>query len=103
MINRRLSVLFLSGAMLLVGAEDALARNRNPAYYGTDRGVSARRYSSQWRVENPLNVPTFSLPVYGGGYYGRPVYGPRFRRGFNRGGFFYQQPIVYPPVVYYGY
>lgn len=85
---------------LAMVAEEAVARNNNPAYYGTDRGVSARRYSGQWRAQNPLNVPTFSLPVYGGGVY----YGRRFGgRRFFRGPLYYQQPIVYPPVIVYGY
>ena len=83
-------------ALLLVAATAAESAARNPAYYGTRRATSARHYSGLYQATQPNVVPTFSLPVYGGGYYR-----PRFRGGYYP---VYQQPVViYPPAYYRGF
>lgn len=82
---------FLMAALL---APERCEAQRNPAYYGSRPGMSARAYSGEYQATRPNVVPTFSLPVYGG-Y--RTYY-----RGYYGGGSVYQQPvIVYPPAVYY--
>jgi hypothetical protein len=102
----------LALALLLVSgiALDAVAQN--PAYYGTQRHMSARQYSGEYQATQPNIVPTFSLPVYGGGgyrsyYRGGPYGGDGdfYGGGYYGGGYpVYQQPvIIYPPVIYYGF
>ena len=88
-----------AAVLALAGVVAAEAAARNPAYYGTRRATSARHYSGQYQAQFPNVVPTFSLPVYGGGYYAP------YRGGFGRGYYpAYQQPVViYPPAFYYGY
>lgn len=92
---RRLTLVVAATLVLALVAEEALARN--PAYYGTQRGTSARVYSGAYQARRPNVVPTFSLPAYGNG----------FRTYYGRGAFYrpvYPQPLViYPPAVYYGF
>jgi hypothetical protein len=97
----RRAVLTLALALTLGFAFEAAAQNR--AYYGTQRHMSARQYSGEYQVLRPNVVPTFSMPVYGGGYYGG--YGGGYYGGYyGRGYPVYQQPvIIYPPAVYYGF
>ena len=86
-------------AVLVLGVTVADSLARNPAYYGTRPGMSARMYSGEYQANRPNIVPTFSLPVYGGGF--RSYY----RGGYYPGSVYYQQPVlIYPPrVTYYGY
>ncbi|QDT70786.1 hypothetical protein MalM25_37420 [Planctomycetes bacterium MalM25] len=89
--------LLLAAALL---ASSTLAHARNPNYYGTPRGVSARTYSGIYQAQRPNIVPTFSLPTYGAGY--RTYY----RGGYAPYGYYpiYRQPIVvYQPAVVYGF
>lgn len=86
-------------ALLLGLVAVAEAASRNPAYYGTRRATSARQYSGEYQATQPNVVPTFSLPVYGGGYV---PYRSRFSGGFYYPA--YQQPLViYPPVYWQGF
>jgi hypothetical protein len=67
--------------------------------------MSARQYSGEYQAMRPNVVPTFSLPVYGGGGY-RSYYGAGYGGyGSYYGGYpVYQQPvIIYPPAIYYGF
>ncbi|TWU00591.1 hypothetical protein Pla108_15430 [Botrimarina colliarenosi] len=93
----------LALALLMVFGVALEAAAQNTAYYGTRRGTSARYYSGQYQAQFPNVVPTFSLPVYGGGRY-RSYYRGGYG-GYYGGGYpVYQQPvIIYPPAVYYGY
>lgn len=83
-------------ALSAVAALTAESLAQNPAYYGTRRATSARHYSGQYQAMRPNVVPTFSLPVYGGGYY-RPRYHGAFYPAYPR------PVIVYPPAYYYGF
>ncbi|QDV71971.1 hypothetical protein [Botrimarina mediterranea] len=97
----RRAMLALALLMAFGVALEAVAQNR--AYYGTQRHMSARQYSGEYQAMRPNVVPTFSLPVYGGGGY-RSYY-----RGGGYGGYYggypvYRQPvIIYPPAIYYGF
>lgn len=86
----------LAAALLAVGLLTSEAAARNPAYYGTSRGVSARVYSGEYQAYRPNPTRTFTLPTYGNGF--RTYYRGR---GYHP---YYAQPVVvYPPVVYYGF
>lgn len=96
---RPLSIV-VAAALLFAIVAEATAQRRNLAYYGTRPGQSARVYSGEYQAFRPNVVPTFTLPVYGGGY-----------RSYRRGGYYgrgyypvYQQPvIIYPPAVRFGF
>ncbi|TWT46670.1 hypothetical protein [Botrimarina hoheduenensis] len=95
----RFGILLVAGGLAVaLTAGETLAQNANPSYYGTPRGRYSRSYSGDYRANHPITVPTFNLPVYGGGYY----YGPR--RGVPYyPGYYYQPPVIYPPIVVYGF
>lgn len=100
----RRAILALAFILAIGFTFDAAAQNR--AYYGTQRHMSARQYSGEYQAMRPNVVPTFSLPVYGGGGY-RSYYGAGYGGygGYYGGGYpVYQQPvIIYPPAIYYGF
>lgn len=102
----------IAAAALALGllADSAVARN--PAFYGTPRGVSARTYSGAYQAYRPNTVRTFSLPAYGGGGYYAPYhdygydYSYDYSYHYGRRGYYpvYQQPvIIYPARVTYGF
>lgn len=97
---RPLSIV-IAAAMLFAFADEANAQLRNPAYYGSRPGLSARAYSGEYQANRRRNVPTFTLPVYGGGYHQSYYRGGYYGRGYYPA---YQQPvIIYPPVVRFGF
>lgn len=87
--------------LLTVGV--AVEANAQRLYYGTQRHTSARHYSGEYQAMRPNVVPTFSMPVYGGGGF-RTYYGAGYGGYYGRGYPLYHQPvIVYPPAIYYGF